>query len=95
MSRKGDEVIRSVSKSDGSELIRKVLKSGGLAKPRYGVVWRCIEWKKSGRRMNERVKRKRIRPGWDYLLFGVQYAETGDDSHEERDSDCGARVQMC
>ena len=67
----------------------------GFVKHCYGVVWRCIEWKKSGRRMTERFKRKRIRPGWDYLLFGVQYAETGDDSHEKRASDCGAWVQMC
>ena len=50
---------------------------------------------KSGRRMNEIVERKRICPGWDYLLFGVQYAETGGDSHEKRASDCGAWVQMC
>ena len=46
---------------------------------------------KSGRRMNERVKRKRICPGRYYLLFGVQYAETGDDSHEEGAFDCRAR----
>ena len=45
MSRKGNEVIRNVLKSYGDEVTRSVLKSDGLAKPRYGVVWRCIEWK--------------------------------------------------
>ena len=29
----------------GNEVTRSVLNSGGFEKHCYGVVWRCIEWK--------------------------------------------------